>query len=376
MIRIGILTRRAGFNIGSSLQAYAISKFITNLGYKCQIIDYDEYSGHKLWKIRPFIENMEWNCIKRISWLKESTKYNYLSIRSNQYELFKQFEQIYLPLTKKKYRSNKNLSEIVDEFDVLVCGSDQIWSPLLYDPVYYFDFLPINHNIKTIAYAPSIGISNAKLITSEQAELIKNIDFISCREEEGAKILENITKKNVPVVLDPTLMLDTSEWNRMADVETHIERPYILCYFLGKNIHQQYIDNLSQQLKCKIFNIQMFNRLNALKADRQISDIGPCEFLRLIRDALWVCTDSFHATIFSYIFKRNLSVFERFSNADKYNQNSRIHSLLRILDIQDSLVPINNYNYRCPLANTKMNSEILKNWQRKSSGYLMNALQA
>ena len=65
-MKIGILTRRAGFNMGSSLQAYAMAKFITDTGYSCRIIDYDEYSGHPLWKVRPFVENIQWNLIRHL----------------------------------------------------------------------------------------------------------------------------------------------------------------------------------------------------------------------------------------------------------------------------------------------------------------------
>ena len=88
-------------------------------------------------------------------------------------------------------------------------------------------------------------------------------------------------------------------------------------------MHQSYVDRLRKELCCKIVNIQMFNRLNGTNADYQVSDIGPSEFLGLIRKAKWVCTDSFHAIIFSYIFQRRISVFERFKSTDTQSQNSR-----------------------------------------------------
>ena len=103
-------------------------------------------------------------------------------------------------------------------------------------------------------------------------------------------------------------------------------------------MHQSYVDRLRKELCCKIVNKQMFNRLNGTNADYQVSDIGPSEFLGLIRKAKWVCTDSFHAIIFSYIFQRRISVFERLKSTDTQSQNSRIYTLLNILDLEKVLV--------------------------------------
>lgn len=336
-MKIGILTRRAGFNMGSSLQAYAMAKFITDTGYSCRIIDYDEYSGHPLWKVRPFVENIQWNLIRHLPF--RNSKYSYLLARACQYIRFKEFEDKHLPLTEKIYGNQKQLVSLEQEFDAFVCGSDQIWSPLLYDPVYYFNFLSKGCNIRTVAYAPSIGIGNALLMRKEQIALMQNIDYISCREEQGAQIIGDITGREVPVVLDPTLMVRPADWEKLVNPVSQFENEsYILCYFLGSNVHQSYVDRLRKELCCKIVNIQMFNRLNGTNADYQVSDIGPSEFLGLIRKAKWVCTDSFHAIIFSYIFQRRISVFERFKSTDTQSQNSRIYTLLNILDMEKVLV--------------------------------------
>ena len=107
-MKIGILTRRAGFNMGSSLQAYAMAKFITDTGYSCRIIDYDEYSGHPLWKVRPFVENIQWNLIRHLPF--RNSKYSYLLARACQYRRFKEFEDKHLPLTEKYLWESKAVS--------------------------------------------------------------------------------------------------------------------------------------------------------------------------------------------------------------------------------------------------------------------------
>lgn len=376
-MKIGILTRRAGFNHGSSLQAYAMSKLFTNTnnGYECKIIDYDEYSGHPLWRIRPFIENIQWFFLKHLSIGRRVKKYHYLSIRASQYAKFKEFEKEYFPLTSFKCSNDKDLRKAAKDFQVLVCGSDQIWSPLLFDPVYYFSFLEENDKYRTVAYAPSMGTSDSSMIKAEQAELIKKIDCVSCREEDGSKIIKGIINKKVPVVLDPTLMIQPSEWHKLADsVKTIESLPYILCYFLGKNIPQEYISTLSKLTGYKILNIQMFNRLNSLQSDREITDIGPCEFLNLVKNAVWVCTDSFHATIFSYIFKRKMSVFERFKNTEKENQNSRIYTLLNLLKIEWALTNSNDHPDLNKQDVYNFDYEALECWQQQSLNYIRTSI--
>lgn len=371
MIKLGILTRRAGFNHGSSLQAYAMARFLTLAGYNCNIINYDEYSGHPLWRIRPFVENIQWKICKHLPTALCPAKHRYLSIRNAQYGKFQQFEKDYLPLTPNACRNFNQLRKASEGFDVLVCGSDQIWSPLLYDPVYMFGFLEDELEQRTVTYAPSIGVSDKSLISKEQADLLRKIDCISCREQTGSEIIEDIVHRPVPVVLDPTLMLPEHEWDKLAFSVKPIEtEPYILCYFLGNNIPQSYIDRLNRKLGCKILNIQMFNRLNELNSHREITNIGPCEFLNLVKYASWICTDSFHATIFSYIFKRRVSVFERFLNTERDNQNSRIYTLLDILKIQYVLTSDNDFPDLIRQIDYQQSEISLKEWQRKSIDYI------
>lgn len=375
VMKVGILTRRAGFNLGSSLQAYAITKLFEKIGCDCKIINYDESSAHLLWRIRPFIDDIQWALFQKLSIFKSLKKYKYLYIRNLQYSKFQKFEKDFLPLTSKVCRSNNDLRIAAKEFQTIVCGSDQIWSPFLFDSAFYFGFLSEKENIRTIAYAPSIGTSNPSLISTRQVNLLKKIDYVSCREEDGSAIIKNIISRDVPVVLDPTLMIYNSEWDSLADSIQNLEStPYILCYFLGTNIPQKYISELSRLTGYRILNIQMFNRMNNLQSDREITDIGPCEFLNLIKNAMWVCTDSFHATIFSYIYKRKMSIFERFKSTDTINQNSRIYTLVNLLKIKWALKSLNEMPDLSKMDLMHFDSESLKFWQLQSLNFIKASL--
>ena len=118
----------------------------------------------------------------------------------------------------------------------------------------------------------------------------------------------------------------------------------------------------------------MFNRLNSLQSDREITDIGPCEFLNLVKNAVWVCTDSFHATIFSYIFKRKMSVFERFKNTEKENQNSRIYTLLNLLKIEWALTNSNDHPDLNKQDVYNFDYEALECWQQQSLNYIRTSI--
>ena len=363
--------------MGSSLQAYAMARFIKDAGYECLIIDYDEYSGHFIWKVRPFVENILWSIVKHLPLKEHIGRFPYLLARNQQYKRFSQFEQDYLPLTSQKYHNIKQLVELYHDFDALICGSDQIWCPLLFDPVYFFSFLPPCSSVRTIAYAPSIGISNISLIDKKQVALMNNIDYVSCRELQGSEMIEKLTGRKVPVVLDPTLMVSADSWSALAKpVKSLKDTPYLLCYFLGKNVHQSYINELSKRLQCKIVNIRMFNRFNNLEADFQLTDVGPSEFLALIKDANWICTDSYHGTIFSFIFQKRISVFERFKASERDNQNSRIYTILKNFEFQKALV-LSDEDYVNIEQDfySDINLMLLHKWQELSLDFIKKALE-
>lgn len=336
-MKIGVLTRRFGHNLGSSLQAFAMSEMLKQLGHEVEIIDYDESAAHIIWKIRPIIEHFQFKYPLPL-W---KGKRHYLSVRLNQEKRFADFEFRYLPLSLNKCCSPKSLWNQAKDYKKIVVGSDQIWSPFLYDPNFYGAFVPKVEKHRLVAYAPSIGTSNPNEITPEQIKYINEIPNISCREEVGAKLISNLIQREVPVVLDPTLMVEKSTWYKIADshkIDGLPER-YLLTYFLGTDTHKEALELLATKTKSKIVNIAMFNKPNSLSIQcyKTITDLGPAEFLYLVKNATYVATDSFHATIFSWIFNTDFTVFERFKEGDRQNQNSRIYSLLSILGCEGHL---------------------------------------
>lgn len=342
-MKIAILTRRAGFNMGSSLQAYAMYKMLSKLGHQVEILNYDEYAHFFLWRVKPFLNRIWFKIANLCPLLCGKNKYVSLQRIFKQQQQFKNFESLYMPLTRKVYKSSKDLALTNGSYDAYVCGSDQIWSPLMFDPAYYLDFV-CQKKSRAIAYAPSLGVVDSRFVSDKAKELINEIPFVSCREKDGAKVLSEITGRNIPVVLDPTLMLEFEDWNALVPAEPVVKGEYILTYFLHTqffedNIPNEFIQQLKSDTGLNIVNIQMHNMLKVVKADTHLYECGPIEFLSLIKNAAFVVTNSFHCCVFSFIFKRNFFVFERFrKNNVSSNQNPRIYSLLETIDSECSLV--------------------------------------
>lgn len=334
-MKVGILTRRYGYNMGSSLQAFAMAEMIKNLGHDVKIINYDESSAHPRWRIRPIIDQ----ALYYTRFILPRKLRAYLKHRHNQENRFKKFENTYFPITNKKISSSKKLAKIAVDFDKIVIGSDQIWNPFFFDPNFLGSFLDKSQRQNIVPYAPSIGTSDMSLITDYEKELLKTLPIISCREKEGANIIKSITGKNVEVVLDPTLMVSKQTWKSIADKHAfyQLKTAYVLTYFLGADIPFLEIERQSKCNNAIVINISMFNRPNDVKADINFENVGPGEFLYLIKNAECILTDSFHATIFSWIFSRKFTVFERFKKNDIRNENSRIYTLLNIIGKESNL---------------------------------------
>lgn len=349
MKKIAILTRRAGYNMGTSLQAVAMSVFIDKAGFPNRIINYDEYSGHLLWQIKPRVNKIIYFAMNLCPWFSKlvlGKKFLRLQRAQEQMNRFHEFEQMFMPLTDKKYTSYRALERDFNNYDACICGSDQIWSPYFYDSAFLLSFIKKGSKCRKIAYAPSMGITDASMLPPEQIDLMKQFDSISCREYEASAIVEKVTGKNVPTVLDPTLMVEPKVWNQMADkAKLDISKQkYILTYFLHTDYYKDVIPNdfikkLKAITKLPVYNISLFNLENRVNADRDFNTVGPLEFLALVRDAEWICTNSFHCCIFSYIFKRRFFVFERYMKDGNVggNQNSRVHNLLKLFDLEQCL---------------------------------------
>lgn len=312
------------YNYGTYLQAYALQQYIRSLGYDNKILDDSDYTYSAYCEsMHPILARVR-KVLKRIVLIFFTNK----QIVTSKFEKFK---CNYLVVDYK----SKDYDYLNATYQTFICGSDQIWNPTVDYPgkeFYYANFV----NTKKIAYAPSFGISIfQEELKSQIKERIKDFYALSCREKQGCELMFELIGRDIPQVLDPTLLLDKFDYLRLLN-PTKEKKKYILLYLLSWN--NKYYEAAKNFANAKGFSIFTFNLPN-LRVKNTINSInaGPIEFLEAIRDATYVFTDSFHGSIFSFIFEVQFVTFKRFSNT-RDSQNSRVENLFRILEIESHLV--------------------------------------
>lgn len=332
MKTVSIMTWYSYENYGSVLQAVALNRVISDLGYKAVDIAYDPSFG------RATHEGARLSfASKVIRKIANNARGIFPANSIDKSQLFNSFVSRFLTLTDD-LESKEALSLFSNCFDAYVCGSDQIWSPRCFDSSYYLDF--VGDSQRMVAYAPSFGCDSLEPFSSgdQIASLLRRFNSIGVREASAVDIVERCTGRKPLVVLDPTLLLDGKEWERFATQISENE-PYCLIYLLGS-------DNCN--LKCA----QEIARANGLrpvlvpvfKRDQKLDycarfPIGPAEFLSLVSHANLVCTDSFHGMVFSTIFQKDFIAFERFDPNSSDSQNTRVYSFLEMAGAEDALLP-------------------------------------
>ena len=236
-----------------------------------------------------------------------------------------------------------HLPQVSKSFDTIICGSDQIWAPNVYNPIYMLDFVP--DNINKVSYAASIGLES---IPDEMVENYKKyigrIYHISVREEKGKEILKNQCGIESTVVLDPTLLLPKEEWDKLKKKST-IKEKYIFCYFLKKD-HQykELVKDFAKKNDYAIYGVSDNANDSSWMQTFDFRTVGPQEFIGLIESAQCIFTDSYHGTIFSMIYHKPFLLFEKFTSNDTICQNSRIEQLRTYFGIDKNIVRADSIN--------------------------------
>ena len=368
-MKIAITTWFHYQNYGTALQVYALSTFLNNQGNDVDVVNYipdgQVVSLPQEKMIVNYLEKIKKKIVSRKNSVIE------LSDKSDKFNDF---------LTNIRFTNRcsciSDFEMLNGKYDVFIVGSDQIWSPLSYDVRYFFDY--INNPGKLISYAPSIGVNSIqdKYIEKNMKKYISRFNKISCREKVGAEMIGKLVERDIEEVVDPTLLLSASEWKQELKLK-QTEKQYLLVYFLGTNKkYWEKVYEVSKILNLSLKIIPVYEK-DKMRAGVIDESIGPREFVEYFYNASFVCTDSFHGTAFSLIFNKKMLVFERFSNKEKENQNSRIYNILSKFNLKNRLYNESTYqheimeeiNYQCV-------NEILTKERKKSENYLLNAIEA
>ena len=328
-MKTGLVTFYHIHHYGALLQAAATQRAVESLGGECEIIDYYVNQNNNLFR-RP-------NGLSAAA-VDAHTALHYKPLKAR-YQRFETFSRQWLRISPHRFENPEELRAAELPYDLILSGSDQIWNPKIFpdgrfDPVFFGAF----SDRRRIAYAPSFGIPQIpEGMEDELREYLDHFSHLSVREGQGREIIRQLTGQNVPVVVDPTLLLTREDWTRMAAERRHTGQGYILCYCISApGALEPYIRRLAEDTGLPVVQLCGVRQKLHPKA-RCVLDAGPAEFLELFQNASYVCTNSFHGTVFSVQFQKPFftAVSPRELAAP---ETSRTFSLLSRLGLADRII--------------------------------------
>lgn len=336
MKKVEIITIFDNTNFGTYLQALALALTIQKLGFQVEIIDY----------IRPGQSEEAWekfanNFIKKIYYtLWEFPRWRKLRCECHD------FVNCFVSISKTQYKSYKELKANPPLADIYVTGSDQVWNSIYNEGIdrsFYLDFAPTG--CKRVAYAASIGMSEIPYDEIENTKrLLSKYSAITVREADARRILFELGFKDVPVVLDPTLLLDRYSWTQITKHFKQIKtEPYLLVYSVEDKTQNKLIEYYAQLMShrhgWKIYEISYNGYFRRLKfADKHFLQVSPDLFVQLMLNAEFVIVSSFHGTAFSINFNK------QFLTVTPNRFNSRVDNILTLCNLKDRLVNSSSFD--------------------------------
>lgn len=303
-MRIGILTYHFAYNYGAVLQAYALCHYLRESGHDAEIINYYPQELRSLYSLNPFIISRKKDLITK--------SLKFFKCRK-QYFLFNDFITSDLVCTDPI--ENDELSSLNSKFDMFITGSDQVWNDKIVNKIepYFLNFVSSDHY--KVAYAASLGTNNiSDRCKKNITRYLKEFDSISVREESAVSILKDLGIYS-QAISDPVFLLDIGEWNKLGK-EIEVPDKFLLYYSLD---YDPELDNRAEELAI-MNNLEIIvihstceKKVN-LKNVTFRFDVGPREFLYLVKHAQVIVTNSFHATAFGAIYHKqivNISSSER-----------------------------------------------------------------
>ena len=333
-------------NFGSALQTYATQRVVRKIGYDTKVFDISEIKGKIekrkiLYYLTRLLHKDERNYVLSMAHAffkkkKHDDEYaKNMATKRTKFTNFYNDNIVFFPKSKQWI----DLSNQAKQCDVVLVGSDQLWGSANIAGGYFtLEFVP--DNVKKVAYSTSFGVSVLpKQLHKHARKFLNRIEYVSVREDSGKELVKQLTDRDIPVVCDPTMLLTAEEWLDIQDDKPFTDGDYILTYFMGDNPEQRkFVERLKEKTGYKI--VGLLHGSTYIETDEHYCDetpynVGPGEFLNLIRFAKYVCTDSYHCTVFSILYETDFFAFPRDAEGSSFSANDRLHTLLGWTGLQD-----------------------------------------
>jgi len=325
MKEAAIITLYDDVNLGNKLQNYALQEVLEGMGLRASSLVCKEmlYSPRKL----P---------------LKRQIKKLLLPSLRKQQRLFRQRTQRFRVFSEKHLRKGERVSfrdkamKALGHYDYFVVGSDQVWHNWRNKraELDYF-FLRFADAGKRVCYAPSFGFDSVpEKYRDAYAEGLRGFPELCCRERSGCELIRELTGREAQLVCDPTLLLSDTQWDAISKKpEYEVPERFMLVYFLGGQ-SQQVTDQIQRLARKQ--GLEVIDLYGPQVKEHYLT--APDEFLYLMRRAAYVCTDSFHGSVFSTLYRKPFYVFSR-GDSSGAKMGNRISTLLEQLGIVLENVP-------------------------------------
>lgn len=321
--KLGIITYHHALSYGAVLQTYALQNFLFDIGVDNEVVNYR----------CKFIEDRA----RVFKYIKGKSLKNYaysLKCGRGIYHERKNtdcFGNSFLKMTKPY--SAETISECSDDFGAFVSGSDQVFSPhcVNFDPIYFLSFAKEGQKY---SYAASFGVKELpKDKIDAYKERLSTFSKLSLREESGKEIVKNLLDQEAYVHVDPTLLLTQEKWDKLANDDVPNEKYIFLFNVLKPKELVNYALKLAEEKGMKIIYL---NKNKKFKSPliKYIDSVTADKFIGLIKNASYVCTNSFHGNAFSLIYHKNFIV----ETDTAIGENNRSRELMIKLGLKNRIL--------------------------------------
>lgn len=367
--KIGILTFHNAHNYGAVLQAYALKTKLTRMGYEAKVLNYRNVYISRLYR-RVFHIDLWKRDILPTRWGKVGRKLYEIFYGLREWQ--KQWDAFEKFITEQLLDGNNEGMDLSDvereQCDVYVMGSDQIWARELthgFDPAYFGQFETHGKRISYAASVPNGEIPDGEKVYFKQ--YLENFTAVSVREEKLAAELQKLTGRDIETVIDPTLLLDREDYEKILCSRLPVKEKYVFAYFVVESdMLSKCAAKAAERTGYRLIELH-YHKTPEICGENMIFDAGPEEFLAYIRNAEMVLTNSFHGTVFSILFQKKFySVYE---------VNGRISNLLSYLQLEKRHITKEEDICVTDKIDYETIEERLMEYRRKSIEYLQKGIE-
>lgn len=329
-MKIGILTLSASDNCGSLLQAYALQTVLrAKFGAEVEVLDFRCENAREMYDL---FSRKPWKYPRKT--LNNLLHFPAISRQKKDYEFFR---RQWLKASARQFANAEELSAVADDYDVIICGSDQVWNVNIpdFDPAY---FLGWAGDTRRVAYAPSLGGCDFSAFPDQQLlkKWLLQFSAVSTREQVGVDCVKAVAGLEIPIVPDPTLLIGPEQWQAVPG-ERMVKEPYIFYYSWAYEDPElnRVVQRYAESRGLDVYVIDAFKWPKLKPKDfgfKMAPSGGPQTFLNLMKYAEFAFVQSFHGVIFAYMMQRDFYLLD---NRPVDAMDNRLASILKLLAVED-----------------------------------------